>query len=585
MSPLNQIPSVDPEALVIDESGSADLTAANDPHADDFTGQVLSGSTDNCVPPLLDKPVLRLVDADFKATCESAEQIMSSCVYAQGTGLVRIGHAYEVRETDALTDKGRSIGQDGIERNPAQCFLIPVTKEYIERELSGLAVIERPMADGTWKSVSCPERLANNILRHGNSPNFRPLAGIARAPFIRSDGSVCDEPGYDARSQTLYIPNADFPELPGRVSEDEARDALAVLLDPFSEFPFATGSARSAFAAHILTEAARVALDRVPMFTYSAAFAGTGKSLLSEMAATIVHGVEPSLRDWVDDQEMRKTLFASAVAGDRSVQFDNLPKGHKVRSATLCKFITGRISTERVLGETKVITVPNLAVVSISGNNISPVGDLARRSLVIRLDADMPSADLKARTFRIEDLRHYVLEHRVELLTAALTVIRGHQQSGQKGPTPMQSFDRWSKFVRNALLWLGMDDPLETQAQETDDETGNLDDAFRLLGAAFSDEEFTAQDIAQRAGGILDASGELSGALIKAGCAEPNSTVKIGYWLRNVRDEFGAGYKLIKVDDRHRGSGTRWRLKPSAKLAPGTSPAADNWDLVRGSVS
>jgi hypothetical protein len=561
---------VSADEVVVDE------TSASDPSS--FKGEVMSGSN-GVLPSLPDKPILRLSDAEFKETCETAEKILSPSVYAQAGSLVRIGYAYEVRDADSLTDKGRTIGQDGIERNTKQCFLIPVSKEFIERQLSGDAIIQKPMADGSLKRVSCPERLATNILRHGNSPHFRPLSGIARAPFLRSDGSVCDEPGYDPRSQALYIPTADFPELPTNVTEDDARDALSELLEPFSQFPFTNDAARSAHIAHILTEAARVALDRTPCFFYTAQYAGTGKSLLSEMAATITHGTEPALRDWLDEQEMRKSLFSSAVAGDRSIQFDNLPKGHKVRSATLCKFITARVSSERVLGETRNITVPNLAVVSINGNNINPVSDLARRSVVIRLDADMTSTELKARNFRIEDLRAYVLEHRVELLIAALTIIRGHRQSGHVGPTPMQSFEQWSRMVRDALLWLDMADPLETQQEEADDETSDLEEAFTLLAQQFAGREFMAQDISQLVNGLADTSGQLQGALMRAGCVESHNTAKVAYWLRDNRDMFGGGYKLISTASKHNGSGKKWQLKLRAPGATG-SPPNDNSDLI-----
>ena len=551
--------------LIIDEGDVPDSSPAA------FAGQVMSGTSGDVLPSLPDKPTLRLNDAEFKETCEIAERILSPSVYAQGGNLVRIGHAFEVRESDALTDKGRTIGFDGIERNIKQAFILPVTKEYIERELSGLADIQKPMAAGGWKKVSCPERLANNILRHGNSSAFRPLAGIARAPFIRPDGSVADEPGYDARSQTLYIPNDAFPELAANVSKDDAHFALMELLDPFKQFPFTTDGARSAFLAHILTEAARVSLDRVPCWFYTAQYAGTGKSLLSEMAATIVHGTEPALRDWLDEQELRKSLFSSAVAGDRSIAFDNLPKGHKVRSATLCKFITTRTSNERVLGETRNITVPNLAVVSLSGNNCTPVSDLARRSLVVRLDADMTSAELKERSFQIEDLRHYVLEHRVELLMATLTILRGHIQSGHKSTkVPMQSFEQWSRMVRDALLWLDLDDPLETQAEEADDETGSANEAFALLAQHFGDRDFLASDISQLVNGLSDTSSTLQAALLKAGCDESHSTSKTGYWLRDHRDTICGGFKLVQITSKSHGGGKKWRLKSR------TQPASDD---------
>lgn len=546
-----------------------------------FIGEKMSGSTGDCVPTLPDKPILRVIEAEFKETCEAAEKILAGDIYSQGGTLTRVGTAYEVREDDTLTERGGSIGPDGIERNPCQCYLIPVTREFIERELSGIADIQKLMASGTWKRARCPEWLSNNIMRHGSSPYFRPLAGIARAPFLRSDGSICDEAGYDAKSQTLYAPNADFPELPSTVSKEEAEDALAALLDPFSDFPFANDAARAAFAAHILTEAARPALDRVPMFFYTAGYAASGKSLLSEMPSTIVHGVEPAFRDWVDTEEIRKTLFSSIVAGDRSIAFDNLPRGQTVRSATLAKFVTQHISTERKLGETKNLTATNLATVSLTGNSLVPAGDIARRSLVIQLDGGMRSAELAQRVFRIEELRPYVRKHRVELMTAALTVLRGHQQSGHKSLLkPVQSFERWSRVVRDPLIWLGMDNPMETQADEADDETNQIDEAFTLLAQVFAGREFTATDISAYVGGMLGADGVLTGALFKAGCTEPHSSVKVGYWLRDHRNQLSPAHKLVRANDGLKGQGSNWRLEPRAPSP--VAPPADNLDLVGG---
>ena len=125
--------------LVIDEGSAPDSSPAA------FAGQVMSGSSGTLLPPSLDKPILRLNDAEFKETCETAEKILSPSVYAQGGSLVRIGHAYEVRDNDQITEKGRTIGFDGIERNPKQAFILPVSKEFIERELSGLADIQKVM--------------------------------------------------------------------------------------------------------------------------------------------------------------------------------------------------------------------------------------------------------------------------------------------------------------------------------------------------------------------------------------------------------------------------------------------------------
>lgn len=484
-----------------------------------------------------DKPTLRLIAGNLANIVKQATQIIRPETYVQGNVLVRVGRAAEIEpSTDA----------EGIRRASDQRALIRVSTAYLRVALSELCFIER--YDGrseSWKVTDCPKDFAEVIVEQKDWPTLRPLDAIVRAPFVRVDGSVCDTAGYDYASHAFYIPSATFPKLAAEVSMADARAALDTLLEPFCEFPFQTESARSAFAAHILTEAARIALDRVPMFWYTAPDAGTGKSLLCDMASTIVHGTQPARRPWVaHSEEIRKTLFASLLAGDRSIAFDNVPTGHKARSAELCAFLTSSVWKDRKLGASEAMRVVNRSVVSATGNNVTPVADMARRSLVIRLDAN--SLARRQRRFKIANLEGYVQAHRVELLMAALTVIRGWQQHKRTGAVPLPSFEEWSYLVRDALIWLGMPDPIETQSDETDDETGAIHDAFTLLGNHFQGREFTASSIRDVAYGFVDTDGVLCQALISAGCVDPLSTIKIGYWLRECRDKIGAGYKLIQ---------------------------------------
>ena len=540
--------------IVIDEEpGSADA----------FQGEKLRGSADELLPPWPDKPILQISAGNVDALVRQSQEVLSPFIYTRGTELVWIGEATE-------------LPPDKIRRPSDQRSIIPVSVAYVIRQISRLATVQR--YDGRakeYRAADWPQWLARSLLDYQNWPQLRPLDAIVRAPFVRADGTVCDEPGYDPQSRCFYDPNAEYPEIPSTVTEDDASDALATLRAPFDQFPWRTPADESAFLAHILTEAARLAVDTAPMFWYTAGNASTGKTLLSEMAALIVHGESPALRPWVSDgAELRKTLFASLLAGDRSIAFDNLPSGYKARAPELCAFLTSAVWKDRKLGESAVRALPNTAVVSASGNNVSAAGDLARRSLVIRLDADTPN--LRDRTFKIADLAAYVLAHRVELLMAALTVIRGHQQSGHMGPRPLPSFVQWSHFVRDALLWLGMPDPVDTQA-ETDEDTCKLTEAFTALAALFKDKNFTPGDVAAQVRSIVDADGKLAAVLHEAGCSDPRDPTRVGYWLREGRDRYGGDWKLEQVP----GSAThskRYRFK-RAITTRGAQPI-DNLDLV-----
>jgi hypothetical protein len=282
------------------------------------------------------------------------------------------------------------------------------------------------------------------------------------------------------------------------------------------------------------------------------------------MPSRIVHGCGPSLRPWVESSdELRKNLLASLLAGDRTIGYDNVPNGIKVRSPFLCLFLTADVYSDRKLGVSEVPAVPNRSVVFVTGNNITPAGDLARRSIAIRLDAD--TDELRERTFRFADLRGHVAANRPALLVAALTIVRAFLAADQSvKAVPLPSFERWSKYARDPLLWLGMADPVATQADETDDEAAPLADAFRRIveSAAIGEREFAASELASAC--MFSAGDGLSAAIDAAGCSDPSNAKFVGYWLRDKRDRIAGGWKL----DRLRGSNgvATWRFRKVARL-------------------
>src|ERR1019366_9055548 len=108
----------------------------------------------------------------------------------------------------------------------------------------------------------------------------------------------------------------------------------------------------------------------------------TGKTLLSKSANIIATGNEPAIRPYTEDsEEQRKVLFSSLLAGDSGLLFDNVPSGVKVRSSVLCAFSTAVVYADRKLGTSESHTLANTVLVALTGNNITPAGDLARRSL------------------------------------------------------------------------------------------------------------------------------------------------------------------------------------------------------------
>lgn len=266
------------------------------------------------------------------------------------------------------------------------------------------------------------------------------------------------------------------------------------------------------------------------------------------------------MRPWAEGgEELRKSLFASLLAGDRTIGFDNLPNGVKVRSPILCGFLTADVYSDRKLGASEVPALPNRSVVSLTGNNITPAGDLARRSIVTRLDAN--TNRLRDRRFREPDLKGYVAAHRAALLIAALTIVKAYVAAGTPFQAiPLPSFERWSRFARDPLLWLGMPDPVATQDDETDDEAVPLAAAFLMIAEcpALGEKEFMASELALACDALVGDS-QLAAAIEPAGCSAASDQKYVGYWLREKRDHIAGGYKLERG---HAANGSRkWRLR------------------------
>ncbi|MEO8467995.1 MAG: PriCT-2 domain-containing protein, partial [Gammaproteobacteria bacterium] len=485
------------------------------------------------------RPTIELRSGDLHHYVKRCEDVLARELFVLNQELVKIG---------ATPDLIGLRDTDGVERDDKQLVIIPIGIEFIIRYLGEHVHFQK--FDARSKEMvdkDCPRALAQNIAQGPEWPTMRPLRAIAAAPFLRADTTVCDAPGYDARSAVFYGPNGTFPPIPESPSQKDAAIALATLLAPFSEFPFAEPVHQAAFVAHILTEAVRPALDHAPLFCYTAPLAATGKSLLSGMPSRIVHGCAPALHTWTEDSdELRKVLFASLRVGDRTIGFDNLPNGGVVRAAELCKFITEEAHEGRVLGSSIVSKLPNKSVVFLTGNNITPAGDLARRSVVIRLDANTDSGGLRVRQFKIVDLARHIDANRGALLAAALTIVRAFVVAGspKQGVIPLPSFERWSALVRDPLMWLGLADPASGQDDDTDDEQEPVGAAFAQMAARFAGRRFTSKELAVLCGVETETSG-LRSALIEAGCAQPEDATELREWLRGVRLRVADGQKLV----------------------------------------
>lgn len=349
---------------------------------------------------------------------------------------------------------------DGISRPAGAIVLHEVAAAWLRERVSKLTRFVAINEKGEARFMDPPMEYITTYLARVGEWRVRHLAGVVTAPTLRADGSVLQEPGYDATSQLLLATGgAAFPRVPELPTREEALAALDALEAPFAKFPYVSEAARCVPIAAILTGLVRHRMRTAPLFVFEAPKAGTGKSLLAESVGVLVSGREPPATPQGDSpEEDQKSLVSALMAGDPILLLDNVDKS--IEGAFLCMLLTQQSVAPRLLGRNEKPTFSTRLLMLATGNNVQISGDMTRRVIVCRMDARMEQPD--TRQFD-GDLKQELLERRPALVAAGLTVLRAYISAGRPAPLPkIGSFDDFN-LIREALVWLGRADPAETR--------------------------------------------------------------------------------------------------------------------------
>jgi hypothetical protein len=348
-----------------------------------------------------------------------------------------------------------------------------------------------------------PKTLAENILAQEDW-ELPPLAGVARAPILRADGTICTTHGYDPTSRLMYCPDPSLnlipvPEYP---CGEEVRACVDILLQVIDEFPFVDNASRANALAILFSILMRpVIKGHVPLAIVDAPMQGTGKSLLITALAKIAVGnvSSESIPAKQNEDEWRKKITSILMTSASFVLLDNIPDNTTIDSPMLAATLTSREVSDRLLGGNRIVSLLSRVVWAASGNNLRVTGDLPRRSYSIRLDANA-ERPWERTGFRIRDLEQYIDENRGNLLSAALTIIRAWYTHGKTMvPTPaLGSFQEWADTIGSVLAFAGIPGFLTNleQTQVVQDESAQEWTAFfDAWWERFGDRLQTADDI------------------------------------------------------------------------------------------
>lgn len=462
----------------------------------------------------------------------------------------------------------------------------PLEKGEFLDLLAGTARMVRraETADGeTKETAGWPD--ANAIMAVASrGTQFTPLDQVSRVPFVRADGTVCVEPGYDPASRTLLampegleVPVADNP------SPEGVALAVKYLLDEWlADFPFPTPGDKANALALALTPLTRGLYPLVPVAVVNGLQAGVGKNLFSNILSLVLTGeLSRPLPYNRDDEEQRKVMTSVFRTGQTFMVWDEC---HHLEGAHLARALTSPTYTDRVLGGSVLVEFPNRATWMTLGNQVRVEGDMVRRVYEIRMKTDLANPqDRPSSAFRHPDIEGWTRDNRGTILAALLTLVRAWHAAGRPGPeggTWFGSFEGWQRTVGGILAHAGVPgflDNVKEFRSESDFSVGLWELHLAGLWEHFGTKTFSAKDVKT----WLDRNPDTAEAPPRLhDTTGPGYTRDLGTAYLKQRDRWYGQYRLERAEGTKQGKSAAWRVVrnmggegvPPAPTAPTREP-------------
>jgi hypothetical protein len=330
------------------------------------------------------------------------------------------------------------------------------------------------------------------------------VVAIATLPIVLGNGSLLAPDGLEkARGIVFKIQKELRAVLPrrDRCTEAAVREAMQFLCDDWLCDVATDYTGKCTLIAAALTVIERSLLPDRPTFFVTAGRRGGGKTTTLVMLIMAVSGIWPAAAAWsTNEEERRKALLSYFLCGVSYILWDNIPRGSQISCPHIEKSCTAAYYSDRRLGVSEMVATAASTIHFFTGNNIGPCGDLASRSLRIRLAVDRP--DPENRAFRHPDPIAWTESHRAEILRALYTVLLGNPMLGSPPDAEAKTrFKVWWRLIGSAVehgaRLAGRDldfQSLFLSQEEDDEDSGSLADALAVMERRWT--EFKANDVA-----------------------------------------------------------------------------------------
>ena len=420
----------------------------------------------------------------------------------------------------------------------------------------------------------------------GIAETFRPIERIVTAPFFTPDGALVAKDGYDAGGR-CYV------ELDGLVVPETRLtipEAIALIDELLWDFPFVAPADKTNTIALMLLPLVRPLIaGPTPLHDITSPTPGSGKGKLAEAAMIAASGTGiAKLPPAESDAEMRKRITADLLAGTSVIVLDNI--AGRFVSPSFASAITANYWRDRELGKNLNHELPNRATWIMTGNNVVMSGENARRTVVIRLDANLQKP-WERTGWRHHPLERWALEHRGPLVGALIALVQAWLDAGRPGCDlefgAFGSFEAYADVIGGILANAGIAGFLDNRTDafaEIEAESEELAGLVKAWHDSFGDDPVLARRLydTPRIWEQLDPEARRSG-------------VAFGYFLRGHKNRIVCGYKITNAGMDTSSKATLWRLErvePTIELPEGLtekdrSPSGDGIDLrgIAGGIS
>jgi hypothetical protein len=332
---------------------------------------------------------------------------------------------------------------------------------------------------------------------------------LATAPIVLADGGILALGGLDrSRGIVFEIPKEVRDILPRRTecTDKEVRAAMQFLCDEWLCDVNANYTGKCIIIAAALTIIERSLLSDRPAFFVTAGRRGGGKTTVLMMLMMAVTGLRPAASAWsTNEEERRKSLLSQFMFGVPYILWDNIARGTQISCPHIERSCTAAFYSDRKLGVSEIVRTSASAIHFFTGNNISPRGDLASRSLSIRLAVDRP--DPENRKFKHPDPIAWTENHRAELLRAFYTILLANPELSESQQAPARTrFKMWWRIVGSAVEHaarhhnkeetIDFQDLFISQEETEDEDSVSLAEALEIILKKWP-KTFAAADIAE----------------------------------------------------------------------------------------